>query len=224
MFLYPGNFFRKDGTLSFWKDEVSLCHNFNCTLLSKCCCRPTTTHPSPKERDYCTHYWCCPTLNMKVIISEFIMSPFHLVYKDIPILAASSAGLASRKTLPCPAQIIDKMCSAALQIQEEKKARVIWQLGRKDKLDNKNSKWRVTQFWKRWWRIILPQKGKPYFTPCSCCCIDEQGHNWNSGIPSSRVYKVWVSQRTETWEDSWHFINNKMGTPISCKASSNPYA
>lgn len=45
----------------------------------------------------------------------------HLVYKDIPILAACSAGLASRKTLPCPAQIIDKVCSAALQIQEEKK-------------------------------------------------------------------------------------------------------
>lgn len=58
-FLHPGNSFQTEGTLSFLKDEVPLRDSFNHTLLPKCCCTPTTTHPSPKERGYCTRYWCC---------------------------------------------------------------------------------------------------------------------------------------------------------------------
>lgn len=53
MFLHPGNFFHKEGTLSFLKDEVPLSDSFNHILLPKCWCTPNTTHLSLKERDYC---------------------------------------------------------------------------------------------------------------------------------------------------------------------------
>lgn len=110
MFLHPGNFFHKEGTPYFLKDEMPLRDSFNHTSLPKCWCTSTTTHPSPKERDYCTHYWCCQTLNIKVVISEFLITHFHLAYKEVPILAASSAGLASRQTLLCPMHTIETVC------------------------------------------------------------------------------------------------------------------